>query len=157
MATQEKPKSVLETILEWSLNRPAWQRDALRRIISDGTPDDDNQGEILALCKKEHGDDTVTTSPIPLTEVHLPVDPGSGESIAIARLSEVVGVNQLAQDQTLEFETSGIMVIYGPNGTGKSGYSRILKKACRSRHAGAIMSDVYSQSPTRTATVTCPS
>ena len=31
-------KTVLEAVLEWSLDRPLWQRDALRRIIAQGTP-----------------------------------------------------------------------------------------------------------------------
>ena len=154
MPTSSKPKTVLETILEWSLNRPAWQRDALRRIIADGTPDEEDLSEILALCKKEHGDETVSVSPVPLDEIHLPVDPGSGESVTLSQLGDVVGVNQLASDQILKFESAGITVIYGPNGTGKSGYSRILKKACRSRHAGDIMPDVYSPSPTGNATAT---
>src|SRR3546814_13658634 len=33
-------KTVLETILDWSADRPLWQRDALRRIVTGGTPDD---------------------------------------------------------------------------------------------------------------------
>ena len=29
------PKTVLETILDWSETRPEWQRDVLRRIVLD--------------------------------------------------------------------------------------------------------------------------
>lgn len=49
------PKTVLETILEWSEQRPAWQRDALRRIVSEGTPDEASILELVALCKKGKG------------------------------------------------------------------------------------------------------
>ena len=35
-------KTVLEAILEWSSDRPAWQRDALRRIIAKGRLDNDD-------------------------------------------------------------------------------------------------------------------
>ncbi|MEL6363188.1 MAG: DNA repair protein, partial [Pseudomonadota bacterium] len=154
MTDTAQPKTVLETILEWSSTRPDWMRDALRRIVSGGTPSEGDLSELFNLCKKEHGDDTITLKAEPLDATHLPVDPGAGESVSIAAIKNVIGVNQLARDQKLAFETKGITIIYGPNGTGKSGYSRILKKACRARHAGEIMPDVYNPSPTGNATAT---
>ncbi|QIE41455.1 hypothetical protein G5B39_05480 [Rhodobacteraceae bacterium SC52] len=138
-------------ILAWSANRPLWQRDALRRIVLNGYPDEAAFEELLALCKKEHGDETVALVARPLSKDHLPVDPGVGESVSLSGIANVSGVNQLATGQTLNFEESGLTIIYGQNGTGKSGYTRILKRACRSRHAGEVMPDVYSASPTRTA------
>lgn len=94
----------------------------------------------------------MTLTAQPLSKDHLPVDPGAGEAISLGSIANVVGVNQLASGQTLEFEPSGLTIIYGQNGTGKSGYTRILKNACRSRHAGEIMSDVYRMSSSGTAT-----
>lgn len=152
MPTTDKPKNVLESMFKWSQKRPLWQRDALRRIVLDGRPDDEAVDEILSLCKKEHGDDSITIAAVPLMADDLPVDPGEGESISLVTLSDVVGVNQLAANQTLAFEKCGLTVIYGPNGAGKSGYARILKKACRARHAGEIMPDIYQPSPTGNAT-----
>ena len=152
MTKAEKPKTVLETILAWSRNdRPEWQRDALRRIVVDGTPGKDDIKELLDLCKKEHGDQSVTATAEPLEEKHLPVDPGEGESIGLASMEDIIGVNQLASDQKLEFQTDGLTIIYGANGSGKSGYARVLKKACRARHAGEIMPDIYHPSPTGNA------
>jgi len=142
---------VPKRILVWSQNRPLWQRDALRRIVLNGYPDENAFEEVLALCKKEHGDQSVTLTAEALSKDHLPVDPGAGESISLTGITNVAGVNQLATGQTLAFEEAGITIVYGQNGTGKSGYTRILKNACRSRHACEIMSDVYSASPTRTA------
>mgnify|MGYP003361702846 CR=1 FL=1 len=149
--TEKREDTVPNRILVWSQNRPLWQRDALRRIVLNGYPDAEALAELLALCKKEHGDPSVTLTAKPLSKDHLPVDPGAGESISLSGITNVSGVNQLASGQTLAFEKSGLTIIYGPNGTGKSGYTRILKNACRSRHAGEIMPDVYSSSPTGTA------
>ena len=42
-------------------------------------------------------------------------------------------VNRIAPGQKLEFAPNGITVIYGGNASGKSGYSRVLKRACRAR------------------------
>lgn len=149
--TEKREDAVPNRILAWSENRPLWQRDALRRIVLNGYPDEEALVELLALCKKEHGDPAVTLTAKPLSRDHLPIDPGAGESISLSGIANVSGVNQLAVGQTLNFEESGLTIVYGQNGTGKSGYTRILKKACRSRHAGEIMPDVYSSSPTRTA------
>ena len=59
-AIPEPTDTVLNTILKWSQNRPLWQRDVLRRIVLNGYPDEDALREILVLCKKEHGDSSVT-------------------------------------------------------------------------------------------------
>lgn len=89
---------------------------------------------------------------VPLEAVHLPANPGDGASITLESMSDIVGVNQLAPRQTLVFETGGLTVIYGQSGAGKSGYGRILKRACRSRKAGEIMPDVFNRPPAGRAT-----
>jgi energy-coupling factor transporter ATP-binding protein EcfA2 len=53
------------------------------------------------------------------------------------------GVNALAEDQTLNF-ASGLTVVYGDNGAGKTGYIRILKSACRARGQEHILGNVVS-------------
>lgn len=139
--------TVLGRILTWSKTRPLWQRDALRRIVLNGFPNEKGLSELLALCKKEHGDDLVEFVAVPLTQHHLPMPPGTSQSISLAEISNISGVNRLASDQNLSFAPKGITIVYGQNGTGKSGYTRILKKACRSRHAGEVMPDVYGSTP----------
>ncbi|MBY5385334.1 AAA family ATPase [Rhizobium leguminosarum] len=137
-------KTVLQTILDWSQNRPMWQRDALRRIVIGGTLNAAAVDEVLALCKKEHGEAGINLAATALEAAHLPANPGNGAAITLASLSDIVGVNQLAAKQTLPFEQQGLTIIYGPNGAGKSGYGRVLKRACRARKAGEIMPDAFS-------------
>ncbi len=145
-------KSVLETIFEWSKDRPLWMRDALRRIVLSGIPTDDDLKELSDLCKKEHGDQSVLLESKPLDNQHLPKCAKIEESVSLLSIKNVKGVNQLAEKQELEFEPDGLTIIYGRNGTGKSGYSRILKKACRARQAGEIMPDVFKPTATGNAT-----
>jgi len=153
MSKTASPKSVLETILEWSeQKRTAWQRDALRRIVAEGRPDDDAIIEITALCKKGRGAKGIELEPVPLARKHLPTNPGDGTAVRLISIKDVIGVNQLAPNQELVFDPDGLTVIYGPNGAGKSGYARILKKACRARHAGEIMQDAFNPGPAGKAT-----
>lgn len=141
--TTKAPKSVLELIYDWSLSRPAWQRDALRRIILRGRLTDADIAELVLLCKKEKGDAAVTLTAQLLEKTDLPANPGAGESVALVSVADVSGVNQLAATQTLPFEPKGITIIYGDNGAGKSGYARVLKNVCRARYPGEIMPDAY--------------
>ncbi|WP_284390419.1 AAA family ATPase [Devosia yakushimensis] len=108
--------------------------------------------EILALCKKEHGAEGIASKPVALEAAHLPAAPADGESIALASVGDIAGVNQLAPGQTLPFEAAGLTIVYGPNGSGKSGYGRVLKRACRARKAGEIMPDAYNPPPAGKAT-----
>ncbi len=137
------PKTVLETLLEWSAQRPLWQRDALRRIVAQGKLDETDIAELVELCKMGFGATSDCIQAIPLERGHLPANPGSGAAVTLLAVGEVVGANNLAPDQTLSFAPNGLTVIYGDNGAGKSGYARILKRACRSRHAGRIEPNVY--------------
>ena len=127
MDTPAQSKSVLEMILDWSGERPDWQRDALRRIVAAGNLDDAAIAEITDLCKKSHGAQEIELEPVPLDAAHLPANPGGGSAIALGAISKIVGVNQLAEDQDLAFEPEGLTVIYGQNGSGKSGYARNLE------------------------------
>jgi hypothetical protein len=145
-------KSTLEIILEWSQNRPLWQRDALRRIVAGGTLQDADVRVLVALCKKEHGDSTVQDTAKPLSKDDLPANPGAGESVALSSISGIEGVNQLAPNQELPFEPKGLTIIYGDNGAGKSGYARVLKRACRARFPGEIMPDAYDPQKRKPAT-----
>lgn len=137
--------TVLETILAWSEERPVWQRDALRRIVAKGRLEPDDLQELIDLCKQGRGGKNTALKADPLEKAHLPANPGQGASVSLVSIAEVDGVNNLAPGQTLTFEQSGITIIYGDNGTGKSGYARILKRACRARHAGKIESNIYAQ------------
>ncbi len=53
--------------------------------------------------------------------------------MTITGLRDLVGVNALANDQALTFHAGGLTIVYGDNGSGKSGFVRVLKNACRSR------------------------
>jgi energy-coupling factor transporter ATP-binding protein EcfA2 len=49
-------------------------------------------------------------------------------------LEHICGVNAIADGQRLEFAApTGLTIVYGDNGSGKTGYSKVMKHACRSR------------------------
>ena len=133
---------VLNEILQWSLDRPPWQRDALRRLITKGEFDESDIRQLSQLCKSRHGlGDGV--EPVPLGVNHLPQPSAMKKSVSLEWLKHRIGVNALAQDQTVEFGPR-LTIVYGANAAGKSGYTRILKRACRARGAEEILGNVMS-------------
>jgi hypothetical protein len=74
--------------------------------------------------------------------------------VTLAELTHHRGVNALAEEQQVSFGTQ-LSVVYGPNAAGKSGYTRILKRACRARASENILGNVLSQGapPTPEATI----
>jgi energy-coupling factor transporter ATP-binding protein EcfA2 len=140
----------LADILSWSGDSPGWQRDALRRLATQATLEPEDLNELVAICK---GDRPAT----PLGTEHLR-DPGRDQGeVYLRQVNRVRYVNALAADQRLSLHRVGLTVIYGDNGSGKSGYARILKKACRARAAGRveeIIPDIYDPQPgTPSATI----
>lgn len=147
MKPTSSAKGVLETILEWSTNRPAWQRDGLRRILAKGRLDQTDIAELTLLCKQAHGLSVPGSKVVPLDASHLPANPGAGDSVTLRGLKDVAGANCLAPAQALPLSESGLVVIYGHNAAGKSGYARILKNACRARFPGKIYGNIYAATP----------
>jgi len=106
--------------------------------------------ELVAICKGER-------PPTHLDAEHLrDPNPSHGEA-SLRHIHNVQHVNALASDQRLTFHRVGLTIIYGDNGSGKSGYARILKKVCRARlpnRGDEIMPDIYDPEPgTPSATI----
>ncbi|MCY4244039.1 MAG: AAA family ATPase [Gammaproteobacteria bacterium] len=126
---------LLQDILCWSQTRPAWQSDAMRRLFQkQGELSGTDYDELYALLKAKHGLPSPSdVKAEPLGSIHLPVQGGAGNAVVLKAMHQLENVNCIAPNQKLPFAESGMTIIYGDNGSGKSGYARVLKKACRAR------------------------
>lgn len=136
--------SALQHIVSWSEKRPMWQRDALRRLCYKDTLDEKDYAALIAIAK---GDETTAQ---PLKYEHVPSPEATYSTVNLKSIHDSENVNALEPKQTLSFEKgNGITIIYGDNGSGKSGYVRILKNACRARMKAKqeIKPNIYNQNP----------
>ena len=133
----------LKDILAWSSDRPAWQRDALRRLVQNGSLSDADIEELTALCRQPD------LASEPLSDDHIGGSGSGAPTVALRSLYGVTNVNALAEDQKLTFLEKGVTIVYGDNGAGKSGYVRILKRACRARKVRGrdepLLPNIYAQ------------
>jgi energy-coupling factor transporter ATP-binding protein EcfA2 len=129
--------SPFTSILTWSQTWPDWQRDALRRIVGSGPLNTEDLKELAAICRAKHGllpADGLAPTAVPLAAAHTPGGADGTASVSLSKLSELQDVGRLPRDQEVVFGAApGLTVIYGENGAGKSGYARVIKKACRAR------------------------
>ncbi|CAH1386544.1 AAA family ATPase [Candidatus Nitrotoga sp. M5] len=134
--------NVLQEILKWSEGRPMWQRNALRRLVLNGELLDEDMCSLTEICKSAYGlAEQQETDP--LAKEHMPDRTAGAVPVSLVSIFHRRGVNALAEDQTLNF-ASGLTVVYGDNGAGKTGYIRILKSACRARGQEHILGNVVS-------------
>lgn len=140
--------AIYNEILVWANNKPAFLKDALRRIISSSAITQTDIEELVSLLKKENGDTSVTLNAIPIDNTHIPTTVAAGTVYPkLISIKDPINVCALHNQGHLQFPNSGLTVVYGNNGSGKSSYSRILKKLCWSRNSNVeLKKNVFSPS-----------
>lgn len=126
---------------DWFQERPNWFRDAARRLLEYTTLSDQDYEDLKKICLEEVDNSSKTT------EYALPenaFDSINTYKLKLTSIGEVQGINALSPKVPLRFGQSNLAVIYGQNGTGKSGYVRILKHACGMRNPGNLLPNAYS-------------
>jgi recombinational DNA repair ATPase RecF len=126
--------SIIQEIHSWALTQPLWQQDAIARLFSKGQLDTNDYDDLYALLKSAFGIlDPKNRVATKLGNQLIAPPQLSNHTIRLLGISNLKNVNALAEKQMLPLNPDGLTVIYGNNGSGKSGYSRALKKVCRAR------------------------
>lgn len=138
--------AIYEEVLAWADKLPPWRQDALRRLCVQGEWYETDLCEILDLAKQHQGISSVldpVPQPIPFARDHLPAEASQDGTVALTSLHTLTNVGKIPSSQILEFQSHGLTIAYGGNGTGKSGYARVLKQACRARSPGAVYANAF--------------
>jgi len=126
--------SIIQEIHAWSKGLPAWQQDAIARLYQDRTLSAADLDDLYALAKAEVGiADPDDRKPKVLEDAQIAPPADSTRVVQLAAIKDLQNVNALANGGSVPIAVAGLTVIYGENGAGKSGYSRVLKHACRAR------------------------
>ncbi len=133
----------LKTLSQWFSKQPKWLQFAAKRLLEQDKINAKDISELAALCQQE-AIGQLSQSDYIFHNDAFATD--SATTIRLNSLSSIEGVNALAPRQPLEFGKSNITIIYGLNGSGKSGYVRLLKHMCGARYPGKLHQNIYSSS-----------
>jgi hypothetical protein len=140
----------------WANEKDEWVRSLVGEIIQSGVQASEAQVDgAYELFRQEKGLDERTLETVEPLGTDVKIDE-TAPPLSISRVSEVQGVNALVSGSIIEPHV-GLTIIYGENGTGKTGYARILKALAKSRTDGDILGDVSTETtaaPTATIAYT---
>lgn len=148
---------VLDAVIQWAnsdLKEKGWQADAVRRILTQENLSDKDISELLLILKFKHGlaqaTDAVPT-PVTLRDTGVSGAALKAEPIVLDAIENLSNVNAIPDGSIMSFGTNGLTLIYGHNATGKSGYARVLKKACKARHEESIHPNIFAGTTSKPA------
>ena len=132
-------------LLGWAAEQGDWVRDSLRRIamaanyLVEQADADCILGNVRAAAR--------AASPVhPMISIDASHIGGGFREVqrtVLVQLGPVQNIDRLAGDQKLRMAAVGITLVYGENGSGKSGYTRIAKRLCRSLTADQLRANVF--------------
>lgn len=141
--TRVDPRQLLGA---WANSSDEWVRYIVRVVLTGAGPlNSDEEDHAYTLFRQEKALDARELS----TEDQLAMIDGEDEALeplTVTSLSEVAGVNALIGGGVIE-PHQGLTILFGENGTGKTGYSRIFKALAASRTADVILGDIEATAP----------
>lgn len=136
-------EEIHKEIRQWLMTQPDWLQEAAERLLKQGDLGGGDLIDLCALIKTPEGRKTTN---------HRRFDelldaPAKQGDLRLFSLGEIGGIENLAPRQPLVLGDGNLVVIYGHNGSGKSGYTRILKKASGKPRSIPLKSNVFTAPP----------
>ena len=149
-STTTNKKEIVDFLWEWAEANGLWSKILISKIVL--TEDDLTSTDretifdyFLQSISLKNGLPIITT----IKPNYTPID----QRVELITLSNILGVNRLAKDQSIDFSPN-LTVIFGENGTGKTGYGRILKSLGFSYDSyNNILSDISKTTEEKSAVI----
>jgi hypothetical protein len=132
----------------WFQNRPLWLQDAASKLLNTGILDEQAYNDLLKICGSEAGIE-FEENDIPKAKTVSAAEftkPEHAHKIEIISISNITGINAL-NPRTPLIISDQFTTIYGQNGTGKSGYTRLLKQVCGAKSLGQLHPNTFKEKP----------
>lgn len=130
-------------ITTWLHQQPNWLQESADRILRKGDLKPEDIKELAVLLKTEDGQKKSKTRDFQ----GLTSSGTTGANLRIESIGEVKGIDKLNPRTPLNFGEGNLAVVYGHNGSGKSGYARIFKKMCGKPRAKELKSNIFKEPP----------
>ncbi len=144
MATENTDiQQTLETeVRDFANALPYWAKFLAKRILSGNAVSDDDINISHSYLLEQLNLKEKTEKP-EISINHHAANAGNYKAdLLLTKLENVEGVNALTENQTIEF-CPNLTIIYGANGSGKSGYIRLLKEVFYSKVPENILQNIH--------------
>lgn len=129
-------------LVEWANKQDAWVRQLVAETIqSRQEPGEDILDKVYVTFLAEKGLSEDAQPDVPMLVLDA-AEPTRDDALELTRLHHIQHVNALAADQSLEFDAD-LTVLFGQNGSGKTGYARILKRISAVRTPEDILPNAH--------------
>lgn len=136
-------EEIHKEITDWLLAQPDWFQEAAERLLRQGDLSTVDLNDLCVMIKTPDGK-KVTKHRAFHDLLNSPEIKGE---MRISSLGEISGIENLAPKEPLLLGNGNLVVIYGHNGSGKSGYTRILKKASGKPRAVPLKPNAFATTP----------
>ncbi len=130
---------IRESIVEWLHTKKYWVQLAASYILAGRKMTDEVLNELLVLLKSDEENSNQMED---FSSFSRQIE---CEALKLISIGDIIGIDDLSPKTPLSFGDN-LSVIYGSNGSGKSGYTRILKKAS-GKEKSPLASNVFQTPP----------
>lgn len=131
-------------LADWCAGQQPWAVDAMQRAATSTTVTTGNISALVNRIALAHGLEVEGIHPCQTFDENTVVAlANSPDDVILHSVGPLQGLDRLAPGQVLKFAVDGMTVIFGENGSGKSGYTRALRQLCNARKAPELQSDVF--------------
>ena len=130
-------------IVSWLHGQPDWVQEAADRLLTKEELSDSDISELTEYLKTQNGQRETGHRKF----VGLSKKSADKRKLRLKSIGNIQGIEKLSPRTPLNFGNGDLTVIYGHNGSGKSGYTRILKKVCGKPRAVNLNPNVFDKPP----------
>lgn len=134
---------VHENIRNWLHQQPDWLQQAAEILLASGSASDDDIQALAERLKTAEGQQVTATRSFD----GLAPAAASANALRLVEIGDISGIENLNPNRPLAFGNGNLSVIYGHNGSGKSGYTRLLKRACGKPRAAELRPNAFQPAP----------
>lgn len=134
-------------IISWLNFQPYWMQNAALKVMSNTDIQDEEINEIFDFYLEDNNlrEKEKHRPAIDLSNCSVEVCCTLDNDFVLSEINNINGVNALADNQKIEF-CNNMTVLFGNNGSGKTGYIRLLNNIFNSRGEKEILGNVYKKS-----------
>lgn len=129
---------------DWIAGQNAWVGDALRRAALSHAATPADADAVTMRVQAAHGIQFEATPECDqFDEACLAPVIGSADVALLCSIGPLERVDRLVPGQQLKFALNGLTIVFGENGSGKSGYARAARRLCTSRISSKLLGNVF--------------